>query len=265
MDNEIKNLREALGFSPENIPLRLLLAQALLNKNFLVEAEEEFQKLIKVSSGEEGKFGLAQVFFRKEEYSKCNVLLEELISNSDPSIETFALHAKTLLKEEEIALAIEAYQKVLALDPNYQDEELDSHLRQGVSSDQIDESELLSPFVQMPDINFNQVGGMERVKSEIDLKIIKPLEHPDLYKAYGKTAGGGILLYGPPGCGKTYVAKATAGQVNARFITVGLQDILDMWIGNSEKNLHGLFEIAREHTPCVLFFDENRCTGSKQK
>ena len=81
---------------------------------------------------------------------------------------------------------------------------------------------------------------MENVKKEIDLKIIQPLQHPEIYKAYGKKIGGGILLYGPPGCGKTYLAKATAGQgqVNAKFISVSLNDVLDMWIGNSEKNLH---------------------------
>jgi len=85
-----------------------------------------------------------------------------------------------------------------------------------------------------------------------------------LYKAYGKKTGGGILLYGPPGCGKTYIAKATAGQVNARFISVGLNDILDMWIGNSEKNLHAIFELARENVPCVLFFDEIDALGASR-
>lgn len=102
------------------------------------------------------------------------------------------------------------------------------------------------------------------VKKEIDLKIIRPLLHPDLYKAYGKKTGGGILLYGPPGCGKTFIARATAGQVNAKFINVGLSDILDMWIGSSEKNLHHIFEVARQNTPCVLFFDEIDALGASR-
>ena len=129
-----------------------------------------------------------------------------------------------------------------------------------ISEDDFEESQ----FVQKPDIDFNHVGGMDDVKREIDLKIIKPLLHPELYKAYGKKTGGGILLYGPPGCGKTYIAKATAGQVNARFINVGLNDILDMWIGNSEKNLHAIFELAREHVSCVLFFDEIDALGASR-
>ena len=105
---------------------------------------------------------------------------------------------------------------------------------------------------------------MEKVKEEIRLKIIHPLTHPELYKAYGKPIGGGILMYGPPGCGKTYLARATAGQTKASFIAVGINDVLDMWIGNSERNLHSLFEQARDHKPCVLFFDEVDALGASR-
>jgi transitional endoplasmic reticulum ATPase len=130
--------------------------------------------------------------------------------------------------------------------------------------DDFDGDDFDSPFIEKPDIDFSHIGGMQDVKKEIEMKIIHPLKHPELYKAYGKKTGGGILLYGPPGCGKTYVAKATAGQVNARFISVSLSDILDMWIGNSEKNLHEVFEIARRNTPCVLFFDEIDALGASR-
>src|SRR6202012_2198103 len=101
--------------------------------------------------------------------------------------------------------------------------------------------------IERPKINFNDVGGMDKVKEEIRLKIIHPLTHADLYQAYGKAIGGGILMYGPPGCGKTYLARATAGEIKAAFISVGINDVLDMWIGNSERNLHGLFEQARRN------------------
>src|SRR5690606_1268733 len=67
-----------------------------------------------------------------------------------------------------------------------------------------------------------------------------------------------------PGCGKTYIAKATAGQINAKFISIELNDILDMWIGNSEKNLHDIFELARNNTPCVLFIDEVDALGASR-
>ena len=119
-------------------------------------------------------------------------------------------------------------------------------------------------FLKKPTINFNDVGGMENVKKEISLKIIKPLEHADLYKAYGKKIGGGILLYGPPGCGKTHLAKATAGEINAKFINVGINEILDMWIGSSERNLHEIFETARKNKPCVIFIDEIDALGANR-
>jgi transitional endoplasmic reticulum ATPase len=85
-----------------------------------------------------------------------------------------------------------------------------------------------------------------------------------MYQAYGKKIGGGILMYGPPGCGKTHLARATAGEVNAAFISVGIHDVLDMWIGNSERNLHQLFEQARRNAPCVLFFDEVDALGASR-
>jgi len=107
-------------------------------------------------------------------------------------------------------------------------------------------------------------GVLDKVKEEIQLKIIHPLTHPEIYKAYGKPIGGGILMYGPPGCGKTHLARATAGEIKAGFIAVGINDVLDMWLGRSERNLHELFEQARAHKPCVLFFDEVDALGASR-
>jgi len=264
-DNTIDGLREALKHSPDNTPLRLLLAETLLAMNRLEEAETEYTLALKYTRDIKAKTGLAKVFYKKGNYSACNVILEELLDNGKQDIDILALYAKGLLKENSIAKAIETYKKALALDPNFFDEELDSQLRvKGISDSTELPEEFDDRFLQKPTVNFNDVGGMESVKKEIELKIIKPLLHPELYKAYGKKIGGGILLYGPPGCGKTYLAKATAGQVNAKFISVGLNDILDMWIGNSEKNLHEIFELARQNSPCVLFIDEIDALGASR-
>ncbi len=264
-ENTIDILRESLKHSPDNTPLRQLLANTLLTLNRLDEAEAEFSILLKISSDTKAKLGLATVFFKKGSYSACNVILEEVIEKGTNDISVYTLYAKGLLKEHSTAKAIEAYKQALAIDPKHFDEELDSQLRQKTSSEVSEtEEEFDSRFLQKPNVNFSDVGGMEAVKKEIELKILKPLLHPELYKAYGKKVGGGILLYGPPGCGKTFIAKATAGQVNAKFISVSLNDILDMWIGNSEKNLHEIFELARNNTPCVLFIDEIDALGASR-
>ncbi len=263
-ENTINSLREALKFSPGNIPLKKHLADTLLGAMRLDEAEKEYKELLSVSDTPPVKISLSRVFYLKGEYSQCNVILEELLHSGYSDFEVLILHAKALLKENSISKAIDTYQKALAINPSYRDEELDSELRLGAPGAEPDADDFGSPFIQKADIRFEDVGGMANIKKEIELKIIRPLQHPELYKAYGKKAGGGILLYGPPGCGKTYIARATAGQVNARFISVGLNDILDMWMGNSEKNLHHIFEIARQNTPCVLFFDEIDALGASR-
>ncbi|MEZ4983144.1 MAG: ATP-binding protein [Saprospiraceae bacterium] len=257
-DQTIKNLREALKFSPDNVPLKMHLAQTLFNAGLLDDAEKEYSELMRLTNDLEPQKVLANTFFKQEAYSKCIVLVEGLLDEYPDDFDLNLLYARTLLRENSIAAAKEAYQQVVQMRPGFADDELDGALRMTTQLDDNDMLEELDDptFLQKPSVKFDNVGGMDGVKKEIDLKIIKPIQHADLYKAYGKKAGGGILLYGPPGCGKTFIAKATAGEVDAKFINVGLNDILDMWIGNSEKNLNRIFETARNNTPCVLFFDE---------
>jgi SpoVK/Ycf46/Vps4 family AAA+-type ATPase len=108
------------------------------------------------------------------------------------------------------------------------------------------------------------VIGMDAVKRRLQLSFLGPLKNPELRKLYGKSLRGGLLLWGPPGCGKTYLAKAIAGELGARFVAVGLEDVLDMWTGQSEKNVRTIFERARRQAPCVLFFDEVDALGQKR-
>ena len=120
-------------------------------------------------------------------------------------------------------------------------------------------------FVEKTDTDFDKVGGMSEVKENIRMKILYPMQNQDLFAAYGKKAGGGVLLYGPPGCGKTLISRATAGEIKANFLSVGLHQILDMWIGGSEQKLHQIFEFARQHSPAVLFFDEVDALAADRK
>lgn len=96
------------------------------------------------------------------------------------------------------------------------------------------------------------------------MNFILPLKQPELFAAYGKEAGGSLLLYGPPGCGKTFLARAVAGEIDANFMHIELQAILGMYVGQSENNLHDIFEKARENKPCVIFIDELDAMGGSR-
>jgi len=115
-----------------------------------------------------------------------------------------------------------------------------------------------------PAITFAQVAGMTEVKARLQRSFLQALKNPELFRKFGKTISGGLILYGPPGCGKTYLARALAGELKARFLSVGLSDVLDMWYGESERKLHELFENARRLAPVVLFFDEVDALGQKR-
>lgn len=265
MRNEmIDNLLEALQHSPDNIPLRLQVAQLLLNDNAYTEAAEQFQIVLEKSYGNiKAHSGLAMCYYHLQKFSAATIIYEQIEENL--TFQDQVLYVKCLIKENALEHAIEIYQGLIVMHPDFKDEEIDTYLRTpvvGVADDM--ESDDSSYFMQKPKEKFADVGGMKRVKDEISMKIIQPLKNPDLYKAFGKKIGGGILLYGPPGCGKTFIAKATAGEIDAKFIAIGLHDILDMWIGNSEKNLHAIFEMARNNKPCVLFFDEVDAIGASR-
>jgi AAA+ superfamily predicted ATPase len=114
-------------------------------------------------------------------------------------------------------------------------------------------------------VDFSDVGGSDDVKESIRMRIVLPFQRPEVFRAYGKKTGGGILMYGPPGCGKTLLARATAGEVGARFLNVAIDQVLDMWFGGSEQKLAALFAEARRQAPAVLFFDEVEAIGANRQ
>lgn len=268
-NNNIEKLRQALLQSPGNVPLRIMLAEGLMQSGRFEEAETEYKVALSYEPDDaEVKFGLANACYMQRKYSVAGVIVEELISEPVPMLQAYILHAKLLVKENRLADAANQYRKAIAIDPLLIDDELEESLKiKGINDDSFDPEELFAETemdLQHPDINFSDVGGMDKVKEEIRIKIILPLEHPELFEAYGKKTGGGILLYGPPGCGKTLLARATAGEVESGFISVGINDILDMYIGSSEQRLHSYFESARASKPCVLFFDEVDALGASR-
>ncbi len=118
--------------------------------------------------------------------------------------------------------------------------------------------------VETSSVFLADVHGMDDVKKRLEVAFLGPLRNPKLRGLYGKSLRGGLLLYGPPGCGKTFIAKAVAGEMGAKFISLSIVDVLNMYVGNSEQNLHQIFETARRNAPCVLFLDEIDALGHKR-
>ncbi|TLD71638.1 AAA family ATPase [Phragmitibacter flavus] len=244
----------------------------------------------------DARLGLAQVVHLEGKTSEAIVRLDQLVEEQPHSATAHLALSRLLAGENEIDRARILYQRALELNPALTDSSLEKQLAEsppsssshsnsqrrkaGLTSDgdyfQADDESDDNPDsddedsrprggtafdlgladFEKPKLSFADVGGMDEVKDAIRMKIIHPLQHADLFRAYNKKVGGGVLLYGPPGCGKTLLSKATAGEIKANFIALGLHQILDMWIGNSEKNMHEVFELARQHAPCILFFDE---------
>lgn len=274
MNEEIKKLKEALAASPDNQYLRNLVLDAMIKGQFWDDLQSECLKIItRDGSDKRAKLGLAQSYFGKGNFSTAAVVLEELIGQDMTNVDALVLLCRVNMAENNLPEAVEIFQRIKVLKPDFSDKEMENKLvanqtqqhNTGIDddtsfSDRI-ESEM---FGSKEKVKFEDVGGMAYEKEQISLKIIHPIKHADLYKSYGKKIGGGILFYGPPGCGKTFLAKATAGEIASEFFSVGIDDILDMYIGQSERKLNLIFEKARAMSPCVLFFDEIDALGANR-
>ncbi len=269
-------LRQAVRLAPDNVDLIEHLCKTLISLSKPEEAIEHYKTALERRPGHYGlQLGLAESYWRSNRNSHALAIVETLIRGKSPTAQAWLLHARLSLADGELATAKSSYREAIDTDPTVADSELESLLGLTLEDEEEpqrvpwigelndDESEI-DAVVERPSTTFQDVGGMESVKEDIRVKIIYPLQHADMYAAYGKKAGGGILMYGPPGCGKTMLARATAGEVKSKFMSIGINDVLDMWMGNSEKNLHALFEQARRNAPCVLFFDEVDALGASR-
>ncbi len=283
-DDTLSGLREAVRLAPDDVALRQQLGERLLAAGRVAEAEAEFRRALARSPRDERiKTGLAEAFFGQGKLTEALVVLEDALRGPDASGRALVLYARLLLLRGDAERAARLYQQAIAADPVVADHGLARRLGLGpelpplppaadlpflpaprpgrqrprsVPPPVVPAPTAAVPEVERPALTFADVGGLEALKDEIRIKLVHPLTHPDLYAAYGKTVGGGVLLYGPPGCGKTHLARAAAGESKACLLGVGIDQVLDMWVGRSERNLHAIFAAARAARPCVLFFDE---------
>ncbi|MEM7336865.1 MAG: ATP-binding protein [Chloroflexota bacterium] len=270
-DELLNILREAAQSAPDNLALQKQFADLLLESGKFSEAEAIFRHILsKEPENHDVKFSLAKLYVAQNKEAVGLVILERLLQIPQPKAEWFQLASEAYRKSGQEVQAKEAYQQAIlrqsvtpseeSNEPQIADEAENGRVAVIVDAP---EPEAIQE-VQKSDTSFKDVGGMEKLKDEIRLKIIHPIQRPEIYQAYGKKIGGGILMYGPPGCGKTHLARATAGEVDANFISVGLHDVLDMYLGQSEQKLHQLFELARRYAPTVLFFDEVDALGANR-
>lgn len=172
--------------------------------------------------------------------------------------------------------AMDWYKKALAKNPNYEQakarmDQLKTKLEKGEERVKVNEGTMIEEGQvkqvkwHKSNMTFKDVVGMDKEKKEIYENIILAIRKPELLKAYGKRLGLGVLFYGPPGCGKTYFVNAIGGETNSKVLIARINEIVDMYAGNTEKNMHAIFEQARKNTPCIVFFDEVDALGMKRE
>jgi AAA+ superfamily predicted ATPase len=241
----IHAIESAVSAAPDNPALRFHLAELLLDAGRPEDALAHVEVVLHANPYDVAALGLA---------SRIGVII------GDPRASTWARMYDSL-SGESVAMAT----------PDAAASETASVAHSSVEHDDVGFSsehdwdgflkEVLEDTGQAETITLADVGGSNDVKERLEHSFLIPLRNPELRRTYGARIRGGLLLWGPPGCGKTFLARAVAGELGARFVSVGLHQILDMWFGNSEKLMHELFSLARSHTPCVLFFDELDAIG----
>lgn len=212
------------------------LASACLDEHD--EALNDFSKAIELDAGYvEAYFMRGSVFERFGDYEKALIDFEKAIE-LNPSYSA-AANRRELVKFELDKKNSGAHARKLEHASFFQSEKKN-----------------FADAVKTPSARFSDVGGMSELKEALRELIIFPLQDFELAESYGKKAGGSVLLYGPPGCGKTFIAEAVAGEANAKLVSAKLSELLDMYVGNSEKNVRALFEAAKQNAPAILFLDE---------
>ncbi|MBO2449128.1 tetratricopeptide repeat protein [Actinomadura barringtoniae] len=213
-DAVIASLAKAVEAQPDDVPLRLHLAQLLVNAGRTDEAVTQ----------------IAAALQREPDNASARRLMTSALTPADP-LAAYEEELSDIVPPRFTVPADERPEPVAGEDDRIFD-------------------------VERPKVKLADVGGMVDVKKRLDLAFLAPLRNPELRGLYGKSLRGGLLLYGPPGCGKTFLARAVAGELEAKFLSVSLADVLDMWVGGTERNLHELFLTARRNAPCVVFLDE---------
>ena len=234
--DRVEGLRRALDATPDNHALRLLLAETLADDGDAGAAVAEYDRLF--ADGELPAEALL---------AAGRTALDAGRQDRAQAFADAAAESGLVEDASELKSAIDSSLGLKGMVPMLRPGGLDLDGEEEPAELELDADRA---------VTFADVGGLDDVKKTINRTIILPYQRRDLYEKYKRGAGGGVLLFGPPGCGKTLLARATAGECGLPFSNVRIEEILDPYFGVSEQKLHDAFVQARRFAPCVLFLDE---------
>lgn len=236
-DPVIRELSGAVDRSPDVIELRLHVAGLLADRGRYAEALTHCSAALTQDPGNAQALALLQ---------RCSAALAGAPSETPPAA------AQTAAAKDSFDWSSAEQEVADIIEPAFVEQPPDA-----VNEDDFD-------AVQRVRVRLDDVAGMDEVKRQLELSLLGPIRNPELMKAFKVSARGGLLLYGPPGCGKTFIAKAISGELGANFYQVGIADVLHHWFGDSERSIRAVFDTARRNAPCVLFFDEVDALGYRR-
>jgi|WetSurMetagenome_2_1015567.scaffolds.fasta_scaffold119271_1 transitional endoplasmic reticulum ATPase len=268
-DKSIADYTKSMELDPQNPIIYNNRGDAFYRKQDFQSAVKDYDKAIQLNPNYLKAFynrGLSYASI--EEYEKAVEDFSKVIKLKADFAEAYHLRGLAYEYAGSLQSATADYEKALELNPELT--EAKTHLesakakkdQEGKGGGEGGTADI--KMLTKPNMTFNDVAGMAKMKEEIREAVVYPMRNPELARKYGKLGGGGILMYGPPGCGKTFIVKSAAGECQAGFINAKLSDLLDMYVGNTEKNIHKVFELARKNSPCLLFFDEVEAIGGRR-
>lgn len=287
-DPSVKLLEKALLASPEDWEIRSHLMAHYVAGGNAARAGELLNAAPRIPEGEDNALLKASVQLETS-LSEAQATLQEILARNKGCARAYLLFARLFQKRGLRDEARKKYGAATVIDESLVDAEMEAWLGNAPAPvppiapvpwpTEVPAAESGEPGPEVavtaeetaaalaalneeqPQTTFSDIGGMEDVIERIRMNIIYPFKNPEVFRKYNRKPGGGILLYGPPGCGKTHIARATAGECGAVFITLAITDILSKWLGESEQRLHQFFETARRRSPAVIFIDEIDAIG----